>query len=147
MCLHWSHLKTAQDIENRYEMTCSFTRIDEVEVIKKKYVTAGFPYRFVNSVVDNFNNPQPFEDEDLPLIPDYFYEPPIPFILVDLPYSPEIERHSKHFLKKLKSFLNTPCTIVVKWSTKKIRTLFSLKSRNPYPSCKVYEGTCSCGSL
>ena len=120
---------------------------DEVEIIKKKYVTAGFPYRFVNSVVDNFNNPQPFEDEDLPLIPDYFYEPPIPFILVDLPYSPENERHSKHFLKKLKSFLNTPCTIVVKWSTKKIRTLFSLKSRNPYPSCKIYEGTCSCGSL
>ena len=80
------------------------------------------------------------------MIPDYFYEPPIPFILVDLPYSPENERHSKHFLKKLKSFLNTPCTIVVKWSTKKIKTLFSLKSRNPHPACKIYEGVCSCGS-
>ena len=120
---------------------------DEVEIIKNKYLTAGFPFRFVNSVVDNFNNPRPFEDEDLPLIPDYFYEPPIPFILVDLPYSPENERQSKHFIKKLKSFLNTNCTIVIKWSTKKVRTLFSLKSKNPYPSCKIYEGACSCGSL
>ena len=33
---------------------------DEVEIIKKKYLTAGFPFRFVNSVVNNFNNPQPF---------------------------------------------------------------------------------------
>ena len=25
--------------------------------------------------------------------------------------------------------------------------MFSLKSRNPYPSCNIYEGTCSCGSV
>ena len=30
--------------------------------------------------------------------------------------------------------------------TRKVRTLFSLKSKNPHPACKIYEGTCSCGS-
>ena len=58
----------------------------------------------------------------------------------------ENEKHSKHFLRKLKSFLSIDCTLVIKWITRKVRTLFSLKSKNPYPSCKIYQGTCSCGS-
>ena len=36
--------------------------------------------------------------------------------------------------------------MVIKWTTRKIKTLFSLKSKNPHPSCKIYEGICSCGS-
>ena len=27
-----------------------------------------------------------------------------------------------------------------------MKQLFNLKDKNPYPSCKIYEGTCSCGS-
>ena len=73
----------------------------------------------------------------------------LPFIfwavLIELPYCSENERQSKHFIRKLKSFLNTECTIFVKWGTKKIKSLFNLKSRKPYPSCKIYEGACSCG--
>ena len=62
-------------------------------------------------------------------------------------YCPENEWLSKYFITKFKSFLDTECTIVVKWITRKIKTLFSLKSRNPHPSCKLYEGTCTCGGL
>ena len=120
---------------------------DEVELIRKKYVDAGFPARFVNSVIRNFKSPNSNDEEDLLLIPTYFFEPPLPFILIEVPYCPENERQSKHFIKKLKSFLDRDCSIVIKWTTRKIKTLFSLKSRNPYPSCKIYEGTCSCGSL
>ena len=36
---------------------------DEVELIRKKFLTAGFPSRFVNSIIDNFDNPQPFQDD------------------------------------------------------------------------------------
>ena len=36
---------------------------------------------------------------------------------------------------------------MIKWTTRKVRTMFSLKRRNPYPSCTIYEGTCSCGSV
>ena len=36
--------------------------------------------------------------------------------------------------------------IAVKWSTKKIRSLFRLKDKNPHPACKIYEGICSCSA-
>ena len=66
--------------------------------------------------------------------------------VIDIPYCSTNEKQSKHFIQKLKSFLNRECTVVVKWSTRKVKTLFRLKSKNPHPSCKIYEGTCSCGS-
>ena len=119
----------------------------EIKTIKEKYRTAGFPVRFVSSIIDTFCNPKPdVDEEELPLIPSYFFEKDPPFILIEVPYCPENERHSKHFLRKLKSFLSIECTLVIKWITRKVRTLFSLKSKNPYPSCKIYLGTCSCGS-
>ena len=119
---------------------------EEVDKIHKKFVTAGFPERFVSSVISKFNNPVSIDEDDM-LIPPYFFDDPIPFILVEIPFCPENERLSKHFIRKFKSFFDTDCTVVVKWSTRKIRTLFRLKSKNPHPSCKVYEGTCSCGDI
>ena len=116
---------------------------DEVQIIRHKFVTAGFPKQFVTSVIDNFNNPASFDESFI--IPPYFFEEPVPFILVEIPYCPENERLTKHFITKFNSFFDVECTIVVKWITRKIRTLFSLKSRNPHPSCKLYEGTCTCG--
>ena len=98
----------------------------------------------MTSVIDNFNNPA-VTPEDTFLIPPYFFEEPAPFILIEIPYCPENERLAKHFIPKFKSFLDVECKVVVKWITRKIRTLFSLKSKNPHPSCKLYEGSCSCG--
>ena len=116
----------------------------EVKLIQHKYVNAGFPQRFVSSVIDNFNNLT--IQEDSTLIPPFFFEESAPFILVEIPYCQENERLSKHFIAKFKSFMDIECKVVVKWITKKIRNLFNLKSKNPHPSCKIYEGSCSCGS-
>ena len=33
---------------------------------------------------------------------------------------------------------------VLSGSLKKVKQLFKLKSRNPHPSCMIYEGICSC---
>jgi len=116
---------------------------DEVDTIRHKFVTAGFPRKFVDSVIRNFQNPQQGKDDDLPLIPSYFFEKPPPFILIELPYCPQNERLSKYFIRKIKLFLDEECTVVIKWITRKIRTLFSLKSRNPHPACKIYQGVCN----
>ena len=129
-------LHRAKNISSTYQ--------EEVKTIQNKFENAGFPKRFVSSVIDNFNNP-PAQD-DIPLIPPYFFEEPAPFILIEVPYCPENERLSKHFIQKFKSFMTIECTIVIKWKTRKIRSLFSLKSKNPHPSCKLYEGQCSCGA-
>ena len=80
------------------------------------------------------------------MIPPYFFEEPTPFILVDVPFCSENERLSKHFIRKFKTYIDEECTVVIRWVTKKVKSLFSLKSRNPHPACKVYEGVCSCGS-
>ena len=120
---------------------------EELKTIREKFLLAGFPPKFVDSVIGNFINPRPADiDEDLPLIPPYFFDSPPPFILIELPFCTENERLSKYFIRKIKSFLGIECTVVIKWATKKIRSLFSLKSRNPHPACKIYQGVCSCGS-
>ena len=53
---------------------------DEIPTIRTKFITAGFPQKFVESVIGNFINPKPVEDEeDLPLIPPYFFDSPPSF--------------------------------------------------------------------
>ena len=99
----------------------------------------------MNSVVKKFIEPDhALCSDDLPLIPSYFFESPI-FVLIDVPFCPENESLSKHFLRKFKSFVSVDCTVVIRWITKKVRHLFNLKSRNPHQACKIYEGVCSCG--
>ena len=43
----------------------------------------------------------------------------------------------------MQSFVYYKFDIAVKWSTKKIKSLFRLKDKNPHPACKTYEGICS----
>jgi len=129
----------------------SSTYQEEVKYIQHKFENAGFPKRFISSVIDNFNNP-PVQEDDLLILTDWpdwpdFFEEPAPFILINVPYCPENERLSKHFIQKFKSFMTMECKVVIKWETRKIRSLFSLKSKNPHPSCKLYQGQCSCGAL
>ena len=83
------------------------------------------------------------DDDDLPLIPTFMFEEPSPFILIELPYCSENEKLSKHFIRKIKGFIDIDCTVVIKWVTRKIRTLFSLKSKNPHRVCKIYQGVCN----
>ena len=77
--LHW-HSKTPVrykrnaiigDLTRAKRISDCFT--EEVEVIRSKFLTAGFPKRFVDSVIRNFLNPQQNNDESLPLIPPFFF--------------------------------------------------------------------------
>ena len=47
-------------------------------------------------------------------------------------------------MKKFDVFTDNKYDIRIKWITKKVKQLFKLKSRNPHPSCVIYEGVCSC---
>ena len=60
-------------------------------------------------------------------------------ILVEIPFRIGNET-------KLQSFVNYKFDIAVKWSTKKISSLFCLKDKNPHLACKIYEGNCSCSA-
>ena len=67
-----------------------------------------------------------------------------PIFLIDIPFCNENERVSKQLLKKLKVFTKEKYDFRIVWKTKKVRQLFPLKEKNPYLSCKIYEGVCSC---
>ena len=97
--------------------------------------------RFVNSVINDFES-----KEYDPMIPNYFFNDfeSKPIVLIDIPFCNENERASKQLLKKLKVFTKEKYDFRIVWKTKKVRQLFHLKEKNPYPSCKICEGVCSC---
>ena len=57
----------------------------------------------------------------------------------------ENENTPKHFIKKFETFTNRRYRIAIKWITRKVKSLFKVKSKNPHPSCVIYRGKCSCG--
>ena len=64
--------------------------------------------------------------------------------MVEFPYCPQNELVAKRFLPKFHQFINQKFQVTIKWTTKKIKSLFSLKNKNPYPACQIYKGTCVC---
>ena len=63
---------------------------------------------------------------------------------MEFPYCPQNEPVAKQFLSKSHQFTNQKFENTIKWITKKVKSLFSLKDKNPYPACQVYKGTCVC---
>ena len=108
------------DLNRAAQIASTFT--EEVPTIKRKFLKVDYPPRFVNSVIKQFN--------DIPK----------PLILAEIPYCPRNETLSKRFIKKFHEFTNNSYEIRIKWITKKVKQLFKLKSRNPHPSCVIYEG-------
>ena len=133
------------DLNRAYRMSSVFDK--EVDSIRQKFQNACFPKRFVDSIIAQFKQKKLEEmkedDEDV-LIPAYLFECPKPFIMIEIPYSPENEQISKQFLHKFKIFTDDQYKVAINWKTKKVKNLFSLKSRNLHPACKIYLGVCSC---
>ena len=67
-----------------------------------------------------------------------------PTVFIDIPFCDKNERVSKQLLKKLKVFTKQKYHFRIVWKTKKARQLYPLKEKNPYHSCKIYNGVWSC---
>ena len=120
----------------------------EIEQIRTKFKNAGYPPRFIECVIRNFREKARQKEADVVdeyIIPPNFFDIPKPFILLEIPFCYKNERISHHFLKKFHDFTGEKYQILIKWVTRKVKSLFRLKSQNPHPSCKIYEGVCSCG--
>ena len=115
----------------------------EKRAITKKYVNAGYPIKFIHSVFRQFNEKRQKSMElDEMIIPDNLFEEKPPLVLLEIPYCSKNEELAKHFLKRLTWFTKSRFDFLVVWKTRKVRQLFTLKDKNPYPSCKVYYGKC-----
>ena len=67
--------------------------------IKQKFLNADYPYRFINSVINNFQDKSDGTGDYI--IPPGFFDIPKKVVLVDMPYCPENEEFSKRFMKGL----------------------------------------------
>ena len=114
----------------------------EIERIKNKYINVGFPSRFVDAVIRDFNTTPDADDEDI--IPEWLFDEKR-VLTVRLPFCPKNEEESKVFIRRLEKYTAQEFTFKIIWNTRNIRSLFPLKDKVTHRSCCIYEGTCSCG--
>ena len=113
----------------------------EVQKIAQKYLEAGYPISFIQSVINDFKNSK--EEEQL-IIPEWLFDQRKK-VLFKLPYCPSNERDVKRFIDKIESFTDGKLKFIVLWSTSNIKSLSPLKDRVKHLPCVIYEGKCSCG--
>ena len=113
--------------------------------MKKEFLAANFPSKFINSVCNDFlNKENNHENIDFVIPPGLFDVKPA-VILIEIPYCDKNEVASKQFIKKFNKFTNDKYDIRIKWLTRKMKTLFKLKDPCIHPACKIYKGVCTCG--
>ena len=120
---------------NRATRITSFPA-DEIPKIKQKFLNADYPHRFINSVINNFQEKS--EETENYITPPGFFDVPKKVVLVDIPYCPKNEEFSKRFMKKFDVFTDNKYDISIKWIAKKFKQLFKLNCRNPHPSRVIY---------
>ena len=109
---------------------------EEISLIKEKFMKAGYPLRFINSVVNEFQKGKECGDKSFIILTSLF-EIAKPLKFVEIPYRELNETESKHFLNKFYKFTNNCFRVVITWKTRNIRPLFPLKDTNNYKSCVI----------
>ena len=122
-------LHRAKKITSNFDM--------EIKRIVNKYTAAGFPGRFVYSIIDNFDS-----GKNNLIIPQWLFDERKAFT-IHLPFSPSNESFRKTLVSKLNYFTNEKCKFNVVLNTRKVQSLFSLKDKVSYYSCAIYRGDCS----
>ena len=118
---------------------------NEKVAIVNKFEKAGYPTRFISSVIKQFEERlEPTNVENELIIPEFFFQEIKRRIIIEIPFCVKNEIATKRFITKLKAFTHDKYEFIIKWITKKVKQLFSTKDKDPHPSCKIYEGICSC---
>ena len=130
------------ELHRATKISSNFDR--EVSKIKQKFKNVGFPIKFIESVIRDFQTiPNEVTDD---IIPTWLFDDRKDFVIY-LPFCPKNEEVSKHFLLKLNEYTNGKYIFKIIWNTRNIRSLFPLKDRVEHRSCVIYEGACSCGEM
>ena len=124
------------------QISSNFT--SEVTVIRNKFESAGYPKRFVNSIIREFNAVKENDESDF-IIPPWLFEEKKKIVLVEIPFCLKNEILSKHFINKFDKFTNNTFDVRIKWLTQKVKNLFRVKDKSLHQACKIYKGVCSCG--
>ena len=132
------------DLHRSKQISSDFNK--EVTLIREKFSKADYPIRFVDSVIKQFQQKCLENDiEDDMIIPKNLFEEEKPLLLLEVPFCPENENKSKHFIKKFHHFTKESYKLNISWKTKKVRSFFRVKDKTIYPACQIYHGICECG--
>ena len=145
---HWSSSEPKRykrnailcDLHRAFKISSDFEA--EVASIKKKFTSAGFPKRFVDSVVNQFTN-----DNIESIIPKNLFEvaDDRPLYRVKIPFCPRNENLARGFTSKLERLCPEVQFFII-WKTSKIRSCFPLKDKPLHKCSVIYKGVCSCGA-
>ena len=89
---------------NRATPIASFPAV-EIPKIKQKFLNADHPHKFINSVINDFQEKS--DENDDYIIPSGFFDVPKKVVLVDIPYCLKNKEFSKRFMKKFDVFTDT----------------------------------------
>ena len=117
---------------------------EEVQAIKQSFIRSGYPAKFVNEVINDFENPTERDDETI--IPVHWFDERTK-IGIQLPFCRRNEFESRKFLAKVNKYTKWKFNFHILWQTRKIETLFKLKDKNIHPSHVIYIGTCTCNQV
>ena len=92
---------------------------NELVIIKKKFLPADYPHKFINSVINTFIEKENKKEEEY-LIPQIFFEIPKPVILIEIPCCVKNKIAPKQFITSFNCFSNYKLDVRIKWSTRKI---------------------------
>ena len=101
----------------------------ELRRIKRKFLHAGYPVKFINDTFFRFNE----EKKEL-LIPKWFFDE-MKSVAITLPFAPRDEKFSKLFISKLQTFTNGKVRFNIIWNSHKIQSFFNKKDKVQHLSC------------
>ena len=88
----------------------------EIARIEAQFLKAGFPYKFIENTINNFNNVY----EEL-MIPSCIFDQR-KAVAINLPFSNKNDYFSKTFCKKLEFYTNGKVRFNIIWAARKIRS-------------------------
>ena len=71
------------------------------------------------------------------MIPPFLFELSKKLLFFKLPFCFQNERIVRKFIKLFHQHTNNMFDMRIKWLTRKVRSLFCLKDKTPYPSCII----------
>ena len=110
----------------------------EIYRIKKKFLAADYPQKFVERVIRNFENDKIESVGDHYIVPPRFLNIVKAIIIVEIPFCTNNEVSPKHFMRTFHNFTGIKFDLRNNWITKKTKTHFKLKDKCVHPVCKIY---------
>ena len=109
----------------------------EISIIKAKYLKAGYPNGFIDSIINDFHQTK----EDFLIPPSLFEERKEISFLV--PFCKRNEDKMKQIICKLEEYTNYKIKFRYSWKTRKLQSLFPLKDPIVHKANVIYKGTCT----